>query len=41
VMRGYTSAELAAAVDAAVGLRPRVHERVGFRVTTSWSPTHG
>lgn len=39
VMRGYTQEELAAAVFAAVGVRPAVYRRLGFRITTSWAPT--
>jgi predicted SAM-dependent methyltransferase len=38
VMRGFTAAELADTVNEAVGLKPVVHRRRGFRVTTSWSP---
>ncbi|MEO7042127.1 MAG: methyltransferase domain-containing protein [Gemmatimonadaceae bacterium] len=38
VLRGYTRAELSTAVFSAVGLRPVVHQRPGFRITTSWSP---
>jgi len=38
VMRGYTSDELAEAVFRAVGLRPAVRRRIGFRITTSWIP---
>lgn len=43
VLRGYTREELAAAVFAAVGVLPAVHQRLGFRMTTSWRPTavHG
>jgi hypothetical protein len=37
-MRGFTAAELADTVNEAVGLKPVVHRRRGFRVTTSWSP---
>ncbi|HEY5086173.1 MAG TPA: methyltransferase domain-containing protein [Gemmatimonadaceae bacterium] len=39
VMRGYTCEELSDTVFGALGLRPSVHERIGFRVTTSWAPT--
>jgi SAM-dependent methyltransferase len=39
VMRGFTSAELAATIHDALGVTPTVHRRLGFRVTTSWSPT--
>jgi ubiquinone/menaquinone biosynthesis C-methylase UbiE len=38
VMRGFTAAELADTVNQAVSLRPVVHRRRGFRVTTSWAP---
>lgn len=38
VMRGFTPRELADTVSNAVGIRPAVHQRIGFRVTTSWSP---
>lgn len=39
VMRGFTSAELGDTVYDAVGVRPRVTRRLGFRITTSWAPT--
>ena len=39
VMRGYTSDELSSAVFGAVGVRPSVRKRIGFRITTSWVPT--
>jgi 2-polyprenyl-3-methyl-5-hydroxy-6-metoxy-1,4-benzoquinol methylase len=39
VMRGFTSAELGDTVREAVGVRPRVTRRLGFRVTTSWEPS--
>ncbi len=38
VLRGYTRDELSTAVFSAVGLRPVVQQRLGFRITTSWSP---
>ncbi|HEV2644174.1 MAG TPA: methyltransferase domain-containing protein [Candidatus Elarobacter sp.] len=38
VMRGFTVAELGDSVFDAVGVRPRVTRRLGFRVTTSWAP---
>ena len=41
VMRGYTPAELSSAVERAVGVHPRVRKRLGFRVTTSWTPQLG
>lgn len=40
VLRGFTDDELRDAVHAALGIRPRVRRRLGFRVTTSWTPTH-
>lgn len=40
VLRGFTEAELCETVRAATGIRPRVRRRLGFRVTTSWAPTH-
>ncbi|MEO6866095.1 MAG: methyltransferase domain-containing protein [Gemmatimonadaceae bacterium] len=39
VLRGYTSAELSNAVVGAVGVKPEVRQRLGFRLTTSWIPT--
>jgi SAM-dependent methyltransferase len=39
VLRGYTPDELADAVFSAVGVRPEVHARIGFRLTTSWRAT--
>jgi SAM-dependent methyltransferase len=42
VLRGFTGAELAAAVTAAVGAAPRVRRHRGFRITASWAPRcHG
>jgi len=38
VMRGFLPFELADLVERATGLRPQVHRRLGFRVTTSWIP---
>ena len=38
VMRGFLPAEVADLVQRATGLRPRVVRRLGFRVTTSWTP---
>ncbi|MFI5240054.1 MAG: methyltransferase domain-containing protein [Gemmatimonadales bacterium] len=38
VLRGYTREELSNAVFNAVRLRPKVHQRPGFRITTSWTP---
>lgn len=38
VMRGFTSAELSELVHEAVGTRPAVKRRLGWRVTASWTP---
>jgi len=38
VMRGFLPSEVADLVQRATGLRPRVERRLGFRVTTSWTP---
>jgi 2-polyprenyl-3-methyl-5-hydroxy-6-metoxy-1,4-benzoquinol methylase len=38
VLRGFTRAELSAAVSSAVGVAPRVRRHRGFRVTASWTP---
>ena len=38
VMRGFLPIELADLVERATGLRPQVYRRLGFRVTTSWTP---
>ena len=38
VMRGFLPAELAEIVAKATGQRPSVCRRLGFRVTTSWTP---
>ncbi len=38
VMRGFLPAELAEIVARATGHRPAVRRRLGFRVTTSWTP---
>lgn len=40
VLRGFTEGEMRDTVHAALGIRPRVRRRLGFRVTTSWTPTH-
>jgi ubiquinone/menaquinone biosynthesis C-methylase UbiE len=40
VMRGFTPNELVDTVHQAVAHRPKAHRRLGFRVTTSWEPTH-
>jgi hypothetical protein len=39
VMRGYTQTEMSDIIAAAVGIRPVVHKRIGFRLTASWTPT--
>jgi hypothetical protein len=39
VMRGFLPEELSDLVHKAVGVRPQVTTRLGFRVTTSWTPT--
>jgi hypothetical protein len=39
VMRGFTPTELAELVHEAVGVRPEVKRRLGWRVTTSWMPS--
>lgn len=38
VMRGFTTAELSAVVQSAVGSMPTVRRRVGFRLTATWRP---
>ena len=38
VMRGFLPIELADLVERATGQRPAVARRLGFRVTTSWTP---
>jgi coenzyme Q-binding protein COQ10 len=38
VMRGFTPGELAQLVHEAVGARPAVKRRLGWRVTASWTP---
>ncbi len=38
VMRGFTQEEMADTVFEALGVRPRVNRRLGFRLTTSWRP---
>jgi SAM-dependent methyltransferase len=40
VMRGFTTDELAGIVMSALGKKPVVHRRRGFRITTSWKPVH-
>ena len=39
VMRGFLPAELGEIVAKATGQRPVVRRRLGFRVTTGWTPT--
>ena len=38
VMRGFTAAELGDTIHAAVGITPPIRRRLGWRLTTSWSP---
>lgn len=38
VLRGFTSRDLGALVTDAVGARPRVTRRLGWRLTASWEP---
>ena len=38
VLRGFTQEELADTVESAVGVRPLVHRRLGFRITAAWRP---
>jgi 2-polyprenyl-3-methyl-5-hydroxy-6-metoxy-1,4-benzoquinol methylase len=38
VMRGFIPSELESIVERAVGHRPKVTRRLGFRLTTSWVP---
>jgi SAM-dependent methyltransferase len=38
VMRGFTASELADTIQSAVGIRPAIHQRLGFRLTTRWTP---
>jgi hypothetical protein len=40
VMRGFVPTELADLVEKATGQRPEVRRRLGFRLTTSWTPQH-
>jgi len=39
VMRGFLPAELAKLIESATGQHPVVRRRLGFRVTTSWTPS--
>lgn len=39
ILRGYTARELDHAVHHAVGVRPAVHHRLGWRVTARWTRT--
>lgn len=38
IMRGFVPRELESLVKAAIGRRPMVRRRLGFRLTTSWKP---
>lgn len=38
VMRGFVPEELADIIEAAIGVRPAVRRRLGYRITTSWIP---
>lgn len=38
VMRGFTTAELVDTIRTAVGVTPSVRRRIGWRVTTHWTP---
>jgi hypothetical protein len=38
VMRGFVPSELAEIVSNATGQRPVITRRLGFRLTTSWTP---
>lgn len=38
VMRGFTTAELSDTVHDALRIRPPIRSRLGFRVTTHWTP---
>ena len=38
VMRGFIPAELSDTIRQAIGITPPVRRRLGFRVTTSWTP---
>lgn len=39
ILRGFTPGELGTMVQEATGAMPRVQQRLGWRVTASWSPT--
>ncbi|MEO7218500.1 MAG: methyltransferase domain-containing protein [Gemmatimonadaceae bacterium] len=39
VMRGYTRTELSDLIAAAIGVKPAIKQRLGFRITASWTPT--
>ena len=38
VLRGFTASELGTIVRSATGITPRVHHRLGYRLTARWSP---
>jgi hypothetical protein len=38
IMRGFNTRELGAFVETAVGRRPDIHHRLGYRITASWTP---
>lgn len=39
VFRGFTPPELADTIHDAIGIRPPITRRLGFRLTTHWTPT--
>jgi len=38
VLRGFTADELRRSISGAVGVEPEVRQRIGFRLTASWTP---
>lgn len=38
VLRGFTAGELRASIFESIGVRPIVRQRLGFRLTASWTP---
>lgn len=38
VLRGFTAAELRRSIASSVGVEPEVRQRLGFRLTASWTP---